>query len=310
MSHLAPPSPPPGALWPRVLERADHALAAGAIEPIATESTVLEDGGIPFLVRVVSSLQRKARAREKRGPDHNPFLPYDPDLFVADLSPTHLCLLNRYNVMAHHLLVITRELEAQEELINLRDFQALWRLMAEVDGLGFYNSGPDAGASQRHKHLQLVPLPLGDGPEQTPMDRVLAGARYDGGEQDGGSGAGAGSAPRVGRAALPFRHALGRLEPDLHRYPERAAEASLVLYRTLLQAVGPEETPYNLLLTREWILLVPRSQGRHDGIEVNALGYAGSLLLRHREQLEPLRRRGPLELLRAVGVQEHPPIPG
>lgn len=273
-------------LWPRVLERADHALAAGAIEPIATESTVLEDGGIPFLVRVVSSLQHKARAREKRGPDHNPFLPYDPDLFVADLSPTHLCLLNRFNVMAHHLLVITREFEEQDELINLRDFQALWRLMAEVDGLGFYNSGPDAGASQRHKHLQLVPLPLGDGPERTPMDRVLES-----------------------RAALPFRHAVGRLEPGLHHCPERAAEASLALYRALLQAVGAEETPYNLLLTREWMLLVPRSQGQHEGIEVNALGYAGSLLLRRREQLEPLRRRGPLELLRAVGMEGHAPLP-
>lgn len=300
MSRPEPSPPPPGRLWPRVRERAERALALGAIEPITTESTVIEDGGVPFLVRVVSSLEKKARAdaaRKTAPGGGNPFLPYDPDLFVADLSPTHLCLLNRFKVVDHHLLAVTRAFEEQESLLGREDFEALWRLLAEIDGLGFYNSGPDAGASQRHKHLQVVPVPVGAGPGRTPVDEVLAAARYRG---------------AAGRADLPFVHAVGRLPPGLHLAPEEAAAASLALYRQLLAAAFPGSAapdgraagPYNLLVTRDWMLLAPRSRCRHAGIEVNALGYAGSLLLRRGEQLEPLRRLGPLSLLLEVGVTE------
>ena len=84
-------------------------------------------------------------------------------MFVADISPTHVCLLNKFNVIDHHLLVVTRAFEEQDAAINAADFAALWVCMAEVDGLAFYNGGKLAGASQRHKHLQIAPLPWGPG---------------------------------------------------------------------------------------------------------------------------------------------------
>ncbi len=62
--------------------------------------------------------------------------------------------------------------------------------------------------------------------------------------------------------------------------------------------------PYNLLVTRRWMLFVPRAVERHGSISVNALGFAGSLLARDEDELEVIRNRGPLRILEAVGVGE------
>jgi sulfate adenylyltransferase (ADP) / ATP adenylyltransferase len=286
----------PGTLGPAVRRRTAAARRAGALVPIATRLHVVVDGGVRFAVREAAGLARKARAtaaQERSGAD--PFLPYDEALFVADLSATHLCLLNRFNAVDHHLLVVTRRFAEQQDLLDRADFTALWACLGELDGLAFYNSGPEAGASQRHKHLQLVPLPLGEGPERTPLDPLLAAARFDG---------------EVGRVEeLPFAHALARLGQAAAAEPAAAATASLDLYRRLLAAVGEAAAsgsgarpgPYNLLVTREWMLLVPRSRAAAESIEVNALGYAGSLLVRDGEQLRRLERLGPMTLLRRVG---------
>ena len=84
---------PPGELWDRLNERTDAALASGALRPIPTEIEQVEDGGARFIVRVVDSLARKRAAKLTR-PSHgsDPFLPYDPEMFVADVStPTSRC---------------------------------------------------------------------------------------------------------------------------------------------------------------------------------------------------------------------------
>ena len=53
-----------------IVERTRAALAAGALQPIATEQSVVEDAGVRFVVRSVSSLERKrleARRLEQAG---------------------------------------------------------------------------------------------------------------------------------------------------------------------------------------------------------------------------------------------------
>ena len=108
----------------------------------------------------------------------NPFLPYDADLWVTDISQTHICLLNKFNVIENHILVVTRVFEDQESLLTAEDFEAMWICMAEFDGLAFYNSGPIAGASQQHKHLQIVPLPLAPKGLMGPIEEALTSANY------------------------------------------------------------------------------------------------------------------------------------
>ena len=52
--------------------------------------------------------------------------------------------------------------------------------------------------------------------------------------------------------------------------------------------------------TRAWMLFVPRTRNAAEDIPINALGFAGALLVQDRAQLERVRRTGPFELLRRV----------
>ncbi|MGN6316204.1 phosphorylase, partial [Trinickia sp.] len=207
----------PGTLWPTLLDRTDHALLCGALRPIETVGTVLEDGGVRFVIRQVSSLMNKPRADPSQSgeprPSVDPFLPYDPDLFVADVSPTHVALLNKFNVIDHHLLIVTRAFEPQEALLDLADFQAWFACLGEFDGLGFYNGGREAGASQPHKHLQIVPLPLGDRGQSLPIESLVEGASFKG--------------DVAKLPGLAFEHAFTALPPSV---PEQAAALAIDRY--------------------------------------------------------------------------------
>jgi len=296
---MAPPRLQPGTLWPAILHQTEHALRRGALRPIETTQTLIEDHRIPFLIRQVSSLAHKEQARQAGNAAlrdqraANPFLPYDADLFVADLSDTHVALFNKFNVIDHHLLIVTRNFRSQEALLDLADFTALSACMAEFDGLGFYNGGASAGASQPHKHLQIVPLPLGESGPALPIESVLASARM------------AGSIGTI--PGLPFRHAFAHLN-------QACAASALDCYRTLLEATRlraievngelHQSAPYNVLVTRQWMLLVPRSSECAEGISVNALGFAGSFFVRDVAQMEVIRQLGPLTLLQHVGIPQ------
>lgn len=63
-----------------------------------------------------------------------------------------------------------------------------------------------------------------------------------------------------------------------------------------------QSAPYNLLLTRGWMLLVPRLQECFDSISINALGFAGALFVKTKTQVDRLRQCGPLGALRGVAV--------
>ncbi|MDA0265388.1 MAG: phosphorylase [Cyanobacteria bacterium] len=295
----APADLTPGTLWEQLQHRTATALACGALQPIPTEFTVLEDGGIHFLVRIVKNLVRKEtataqqRQAAKQGKPANPFLPYEDALFVGNLSPTHLCLLNKFNVVDHHLLVVTRAYESQEDWLTLADFTALAMTLKEIDGLGFYNGGRAAGASQHHKHLQVVPFPFHPDKATVPIAALIHPR----------SSTTAGMAP----LPLPFHH--GVLTLDLDWSQDAAAIAPILWesYRQLATHIGVDlkaerpNLPYNLLATRQWMLVVPRSREDYQGIPVNSLGYAGSLLVKTAAGLAHLKQIGPLNLLAAVG---------
>lgn len=294
----------------RIAARTRAAIASGALEPIETAETALEDGDVRFVVRSVSSLARKraAGAIPKDGARPNPFAPPDAELVIGDITPTHFGVLNKYPVVAHHLLIVTREFVDQETLLDATDFAALAACLRQVDGLGFYNGGRAAGASQPHRHLQLVPLPLsmqrGGDAWNVPVEAV-----FDQWSSGGGT-------TRLLR--LPFRNAFAVLEPLFFDEVDPAGRL-LELYTVMLAACGlraesandggraanePERPlgPYNLLVTRGWMLVVPRTQEHFGTISVNALGFAGSLFVRDPTEMDALRAAGPMSVLRAVAV--------
>lgn len=282
--------------WALAAERSAAALALGALQPIATDRVLLFDGGMPFVVRRLTSAvgrKQKSAAAAAAG-DRNPFLPPDPDLVVAELSATHRVILNKYPVLDNHLLIVTRDFVEQSAWLTHADFVALWQALAACDGLAFYNSGAVAGASQPHRHLQLVALPFAPGLAGVPLDLLVARVAWD--------AAGYGQI-----AAWPFAHALARLASETFDDPWRAADVTLAHYRQMLRQTGladlagaPQQAAYNLLVTRAWMLLVPRRLPKVHGIALNALGFAGSLFVRGAARWAWLGRHGPQALLAAV----------
>jgi len=293
----------PGTLWARVREQTQHGLECGALQSIATDYEFVEENGVNFLVRILSNLNRKDEAKNnqdkasKKGQDFNPFLPYEEDLFVGHISETHLCLLNKYNVVDNHLLIVTRKFEEQDNLLNYQDFQAMWSCLAEIEGLVFYNAGKIAGASQRHKHLQLVPTPLAPNQkESVPIAVLFPSAVFNG---------------DVGKIPdLPFVHGFYRFDSNLISSVNQAAQITLEVYDKLLKAVdlivedtqNKTVTGYNFLATREWMLIVPRSQEEFESIPINSLGFVGALLVRNHQQMQMLKDYQPMTILQQVGV--------
>lgn len=289
----------PGSLVDRIREVGRRALRRGALKPIATTPSIVEDGGLGFLVRISASVADKASAAAEQAlaaasgrSALNPFLPCDPDLFVTGLTGSHACLLNKFKVIDDHLLIVTRKFEAQERLLDPADFEAMAICLAEIDGLGFYNGGVVAGASQPHKHLQLVPLGRHGRRPALPIAALAEDV--------------ADRRP-VSLPELPFAHAVIALGPvDFAAAPE-AASALRRGYAALLAAIGIgdagggcQSAPYNLLLTRRWMLAVPRRAEAFESIAINALGFAGSLFVRDRAQMDIVRRIGPMAILAQV----------
>ncbi|MFM7363904.1 MAG: DUF4922 domain-containing protein [Cuspidothrix sp.] len=280
----------PGTLWTSVKTTTEQALKSGTLKSIPTEMEIIEQDGVKFVVRILANLNRKKADQKKQdqkaaktGKEFNPFLPYEQDLFVADVSPTHVCLLNKFNVVEHHLLIITRAFEEQESLLTLEDFTAMWTCLLEFDGLVFYNGGKIAGASQRHKHLQIVPIRGTD----IPISPLIKTAKFNN---------------SVGTIReFPFLHGFTNIEID------ETAEITLEKYHNLLDNLGItclgsniQSAAYNLLITKEWMLIVPRQHEEFNSISINSLGFAGALLVKNQEQMQLVKDINPIKILTNV----------
>ncbi|MBE9235454.1 phosphorylase [Anabaena aphanizomenioides LEGE 00250] len=282
----------PGTLWKRVKQTTAHALECEALKSIPTEFEFVEQDGVKFLVRILANLNRKKAAKEqqekqtaKTGKEFNPFLPYEQDLFVTDISETHVCILNKFNVVDYHLLIITRAFEEQESLLTLEDFTAMSACLVDFDGLVFYNGGKIAGASQQHRHLQIVPI----SGKEIPIAALIETVKFTEGIT---------TIP-----GLPFLHAFTTFAPN------ETAGVTLAKYYALLEMVGiqavdnnQQSGAYNFLATREWMLIIPRLQEEFESISINSLGFAGALLVRNTEQMQLVKDIGPMNILRKVAL--------
>ena len=223
----------PGTLWSKTTERTKTARESGALKSIETEYHLIQQHDIPFVVRTLPNIVRKELAQKKQqqqekqtGTKINPFLPYEPDLFVGDISATHLCLLNKFNVADNHLLIVTRAFESQTDLLNLADFTALWFCLQEIDGLAFFNGGKVAGASQPHKHLQLIPLPFLPNVVHLPLETAIANTNFH-------------TSPGT-IDPFTFKHSIASLNLSSQHSFEEAAQLMLQTYHALLKQVGFE----------------------------------------------------------------------
>ncbi|CDM23451.1 Ap4A phosphorylase II [Castellaniella defragrans 65Phen] len=252
---------------------AARSAAAGAPAPSARQAVVLPGG--------------------PRDPDFNPFLKPDPALLVGPVGEHHAAILNKFPVCLHHLVLARRAFAEQLSPLEEIDFRALASILSAEGGLGFYNGGAAAGASQRHKHVQWIP----DAPGNASLRALAAGLPAD--QAQGAI---------VRHPALDLAHCFVRVDAGLGADAGSSARAMLIAFGQACAALDLRPgadgllPPCNMLVGDGWMLVLPRSREHFQGVSLNALSFGGVLYVRDPVQVDAIRAAGPLRALASVGV--------
>lgn len=119
--------------------------------------------------------------------------------------------------------------------------------------------------------------------------------------------------------ALPYANHIYRFPTrfasmPVHRQEDILCEAFLALLDLVISTIRhapdyPNRKPsYNVIITLEHLYLIPRLQEHHnlaeigDPLSVNAMGFAGMLLVKSESDLEAVKKEGVCNILRSVGL--------
>ncbi len=175
------------------------------------------------------------------------------------------------------------------------DFSLWLEIVSSLHGLGIYNYGTEAGASEHLLHFQAIPLTeveLRTGEMGCSFDKPIKRALS------------------MGHTSVPtftFPNAVAPVPP---RSQGGGGSSLLGVYEGLIRKIGVVATqsklnstyrlPHNIVLTKDWMLVVPRIRSGFAGIAVNGFGFSGLFFVDKEEGLGSLQNAGPMNVLRAV----------
>ncbi|KAF9875289.1 putative bis(5'-nucleosyl)-tetraphosphatase [Colletotrichum karsti] len=305
----------------------NKARANADLNYYATQVTVLNANSIPFQLRFSPALANKPTApKPKTDEPRKPFDPFEnPEngpLFIADIpSSGHNLVLNKFAIVPEHFILATKDFKEQTDMLEPIDLAATYacieayRQYGESHGgsngelYAFFNSGSHSGASQPHRHIQLLPVArMKDGlPEGSKWD-VLA-------KQLG--------QPRV--SGVPFT----TFGEQIHRSmtPDELHSIYISLFKSAVAAVeahagkldnpsnGESQISYNLAMTSSSLVVMPRlaegytllEQGKPVGkLNLNGTVLAGTALVKNEDEWNALGVKGEdkqlFDVLSKIGV--------
>ncbi|KAL7943532.1 alpha-galactosidase [Trichoderma barbatum] len=312
------------------------ALSVNELHYFPTQVTILHINSITFQLRFSPSL-----ANKPKGPPPDPSQPrkpFDPfanppaSLFVTDLGPSHYLVLNKFAVVPEHFILATKEYKLQTHVLEESDLEATLACIdayeqagndetssvsqerkSQGDGLfAFFNGGQHSGASQPHRHIQLLPVSrMKDGLDTNSSWDVLAQ-----------------QAEKIEKT--PF---VAFSEPiSVDTSPASLHAAYLRLYKRACQAVaqhtgatslasddipttGEAMISYNMAMTKDTLVICPRlSEGSEirnsetsspiGSLALNGTVLAGTALVKSEAEWEALKKSpsGVLAVLKSIGV--------
>ena len=267
--------------WDKALIKSKIAFKSNGLFPLSTlDITSNIYDGDDFIIRELDI--SKFKNKDLIGPKSNPFEPWEKILEIDSIGKNHHIILNKYPVQLGHILLITNTWKSQSDWLEKNDWEAIKEVNNDTTGLWFFNSGPLAGASQPHRHFQLLRRDINE--INCPREKWF----------------------------LNFNN-----NPDLHKkflsniIIKKFSKSSLSneniyeAYLELSERLGignpkkdkiPKQ-PYNILLTNKWMVLIKRKTDNLAGISINALGFAGYILVTKRSNISYLKKYGPENLL-------------
>ncbi len=215
------------------------------------------------------------------GPKQNPFSPWDKILEIDKIGYNHQLILNKYPVQKGHILLITNNWKPQNGWLDMNDWKAMQKVNKDTSGLWFFNSSPNAGASQPHRHFQLLRRSKDE--ISCPREKWFLEIKKD-----------INNCSKIKKNIIVSK--FNFLENSI---------SLLELYLELSKKLGLGDPisdrkprfPYNLLITNKWIAIIKRRNDHIHGFSINALGFAGYLLVTDKSDINYLKKYGPEKLL-------------
>jgi ATP adenylyltransferase len=181
-------------------------------------------------------------------------------------------------------LILTQDgFKRQYEALDIDDLTAARDALCSLQSrryLLLFNCGIESGCSRLHKHLQIFPAP--------DSDKFAQWLDAD-------------------NPNLPSKAFMHRFQSGIP-----AAEELLGIYRALLRRSeralghaaleGEAAVPHNVIMDRNWLVVIPRRAARWDGLCTNAAGMLGMVWVRDEEHLKGWLARGPSAILAQLGV--------
>ncbi|TGJ82302.1 hypothetical protein E0Z10_g6484 [Xylaria hypoxylon] len=315
---MPPPTVPPN-LPALVKEAFVKAQASGDLIYYPTQVAVLAVESFAsvhqFQLRYSPSLAQKPKPPKPVEPNAKPFNPFEnpsPALLVAQLPPSHRLVLNKFAVVPEHFILATRDFKSQTHILEIGDVDAAYACVQAYRSAGrelfvFFNSGDHSGASQPHRHLQLLPVDC--------MRHGLENA------EQGGEWAVLAEKMCGEEKTLPFTVFTSPISVEMSA--EERHLAYLSLYKRAVHTAianveaaeeGEAQISYNFAMTNTCMALCPRTaegttikddNGNEIGkVTLNGTVLAGTALVKSELEWDVLRTTNAMlsGVLRGIGI--------
>jgi ATP adenylyltransferase len=205
---------------------------------------------------------------------------FHQDMLIEDwdIHEKYWLVLNKFCISNTHILIVTKEFESQTESLNVGDMENFYKIVNDMDdGLGFFNCGRNAGSSQLHKHMQVLSLPPFErGVMEIIKNRAMNHEEFFHVDQ------------------FNFVHACFSLRDGVSK------EELHQIYNSCLFTIGinnsdmndsrmSSDTAHSLLLTKNWMMVVPRSKDTVAGLNLNSMLYSGSFYVTSESIIEKIK---------------------
>lgn len=288
-----------------VYEKYDQALKDGFLkfngESVESEYTTLKLGNLDVNLQynIIHSLMH----RPEKGDFHkNPFENPEPELTVIEDfgdSNQFRIVYNKFPVVPRHLMFLTKQYKPQTTPLSPDELKATYSILKTLATdpkdrwFAFYNCGQESGASQPHKHVQFMTLPKDFKPYPdfivSESDSFIPDTKREPLQNPG----------------IPMAHFIAKLPTNLNDL----SEDDLIMYftsllqrtLTVLRENDANSISYNVIMTTEYIMMVPRSLGKYKELGINSCGILGLFLFKNEDLLKIVQDDTPQKVWEMVG---------
>ncbi|KXJ87165.1 hypothetical protein Micbo1qcDRAFT_167870 [Microdochium bolleyi] len=286
----------PSDLHERAVRQFDALHAQGSLLYSQTTPEIVTHNGFTFEFRVCPILNGKqilSKDAPERAGKGGPFINPDPAFVVTHFGQTHTLLLNLRCIYRPMYVLHTRLFAPQTDDLDPSDIDAAWSIMGKLAAspdagpqMMIYNCGVDAGSSQGHKHVQIFELS---------SQVVLFPSRAESTQEI------TSDIPEVPYEHYVLRLAPGATSPQVHYTLQRLVDAARLARSS---PGGSDWNDYNVVLTAEWVCVIPRRHAMVGTTGANGAAIVGLAWVRDQAERDSWDELGLTKHLAYLAVEK------